>query len=337
MNDLIDWRRESAPGSLASMRVLDLSQQLPGPYCSELLATLGADVVKVEPPQGDAARHLDPTMFEAVNRGKRSVRLNLKDDADREHLMVLMREADVLIEGFRPGVTERLGCDYESVRSIQPRIVYCSISGFGQQGPLARRPTHDVSLQAVAGALSPDETLKRIGVPWVDLGTGTTAAFLIVSAWHGGEGGYIDAAMLDTALSWAQVKPEAVLETEPSYGTCHSADGQLVVIALLEDEMWARMCAAFEWTDWQQDVSLAQYRDRRKRAVEVRSRLEQTIASIPAARITELAHEFDLPVEVVDGQDDETVEQVSLRSTGIGGSALPVPESWRFHEGVQRS
>ncbi|MDX6326236.1 MAG: hypothetical protein QOK15_2590, partial [Nocardioidaceae bacterium] len=140
---------------LAAMRVLDLSQQLPGPYCTLLLASLGASVTKVEPMHGEPARHLDPVMFQRVNQGKTSLRLDLKTTEGQEKLRDLARDSDVFVEGFRPGVTARLGCDFARLTRLSPALVYCSISGFGQSGPLGSQPTHDLSLQAMAGAIGP--------------------------------------------------------------------------------------------------------------------------------------------------------------------------------------
>jgi hypothetical protein len=199
------------------MRVLDLSQQLPGPYATQLLASLGAKVTKIEPPSGDAGRHLDAAMFNNVNAGKESITLDLKTEIGKEALYNLVPSCDVFIEGFRPGVTSRLGCDYSTLKKIRPDLVYCSISGFGQSGPLSTRPSHDISLQSMAGALPENSVLDRIGVPWVDLATGTSAALAITALWHKGEGGYLDISMLDAALAWSRVSPDLISGTQPVY------------------------------------------------------------------------------------------------------------------------
>lgn len=312
------------------MRVLDFSQQLPGPYATEMLAALGADVIKVEPPAGDPARDLDAVMFTRVNGRKRSVRLNLKTERDRGTALALMAGADVVVEGFRPGVVARLGIDYSSAQAINARVVYCSISGFGQEGPLSRKPTHDVSLQALAGALPPDVLHSHIGVPWVDLATGTTAAMLIVAVWQDGKGGYIDAAMMDAAVAWTQVKPEAVTSLEPTYGTLRTLDGQTAVVALLEDAMWKRLCEALGWADWMSDGTLSRYSDRRTRARLIRDRLEDTVSRMSSAELTRRAEAFDLPIEVVSPGAGEFAEQLVHRQAGDARHArVPVPAAWQ--------
>jgi crotonobetainyl-CoA:carnitine CoA-transferase CaiB-like acyl-CoA transferase len=297
------------------MRVLDLSQQLPGPYATLLLAAMGAEVTKVEPPAGDASRVLDPEMFGNVNAGKQSVVLDLKTDTDRDRLYDLVREHDVFVEGFRPGVAERLGCDDATLRSLRPELVYCSISGAGQQGPLAGRPTHDISLQAMSGALVGAGDIDRIGVPWVDLATGSSVALAITAAWHAGQGVYLDISMLDAALGWTRVKPSAVEDRrEPTYGTLRTADGGQVVIALLEDAMWKRLCAALGWSDWASEPRLAQHVERRRHGDEVRDRLERDIAARRLDELLELAHRYDLPISPADARHDpDTAAQIASR------------------------
>jgi crotonobetainyl-CoA:carnitine CoA-transferase CaiB-like acyl-CoA transferase len=135
--------------------VLDLSQHATGPFATQIMAALGATVVKLEqPPGGDRERHTEPEMFLACNRGKHSIALDLKTDADREVLRRLLSGADVLIEGFRPGVADRLGFGFPAVSAIQPRIIYVSMPGFGSAGPLAQTPGYDVEFRALAGDLS---------------------------------------------------------------------------------------------------------------------------------------------------------------------------------------
>ncbi|TCK25206.1 CaiB/BaiF CoA transferase family protein [Pseudonocardia endophytica] len=311
-------------GPLRGMRVLDLSQQLPGPYATFLLAGLGATVTKVEPPSGDAARHLDPELFANVNAGKASVVLDLKSDDGRARLLELARESDVVVEGFRPGVTARLGCDAATLHAIRPELVYCSVSGAGQTGPLAGHPTHDLSLQAMAGAISGDVT--RIGVPWVDLATGTSAALAITAAWHAGGGAYLDMSMLDAAVAWTRIKP-AGLEPgpEPTYGTLVTSDGERVVVALLEDAMWRRLCAALGWTDWVDDERLARYVDRRTHGAEIRQRLERDVATMTLDEVVALAEQRDLPLGPADATADPVArEQIATRFPS-DGDLSPLP------------
>lgn len=197
---------------LEGVRVLDFSQNLPGPYATFLLAGWGADVVKVEPPKGDPARHIEP-FFAMVNRGKRSVVLDLRDEASRPALEALVRWADVLIDGFRPGVMARLGCDFERASALNPRLVYCSISAFGQEGPLREHPGHDLNLQALAGVCHLERDAAGVPrgsvIPMADLSTSLVAVSGIAAALlareKDGRGRYLDVAMADAVLSWANV------------------------------------------------------------------------------------------------------------------------------------
>jgi crotonobetainyl-CoA:carnitine CoA-transferase CaiB-like acyl-CoA transferase len=300
---------------LEGMRVLDLSQQLPGPYATLLLAAMGAEVTKVEPPGGDASRSLDPEMFANVNAGKSSAVLDLKTEEGRQDLYLLVRRHDVVVEGFRPGVAARLGCDAPTLHALRPELVYCSISGAGQAGPLARHPTHDLSLQAMSGALAGAGDIDRIGVPWVDLAIGSHAALAVTAAWHAGHGAYLDMSMLDAALAWSRVKPSAVEgRREPTYGTLRTADGGHVVIALLEDAMWRRLCAALGWDDWAADERLARHVDRRRHAGEVRDRLEEAAAAMTSSALLELAKRHDLPIGPADGATDpDAAAQIATR------------------------
>ena len=182
--------------------VLDLTQSIAGPACTQRLATLGADVVKVEPPDGDPFRDLvDGSMFATFNLDrKRSLAVDLKRDAGREIVQDLARRADVVVESFRPGVTERFGLDYESVSEDNPGVVYTSITGFGQDGPYADYPAYDPVIQAMSGLMSvigyPDRPPVRIGASVIDCATGANAAFLTSAALHEaertGEGDHLD-------------------------------------------------------------------------------------------------------------------------------------------------
>ncbi len=184
---------------LAGTKVLDLSVWRPGPYATSLLCHLGADVIKVEPPGGDPMR-IYPELFAAVNAGKRSVVLDLKDPADRDQAWALAGEADVLVEGFRPGIMARFGLDADTVRRSHAGLVYCSISGYGQQSERAQWPGHDLNYQAWAGTLSPEGRPANMPpLPIADLASGVTAAMGICAALLGraqhGLGTYLDVSM----------------------------------------------------------------------------------------------------------------------------------------------
>lgn len=203
-------------GKLAGIMVIDLTVFLPGPMMTMMMADQGAEVWKVESPAGDPAREQEPfeagqsVWFRSVNRGKKSVALDLKTAAGKARLWELIERADVFVEGFRPGVMARLGFDYAAVSARNPRIVYCSISAFGQEGELAHHPAHDLATQALAGFLSvndgPDGTPVVPGVAASDMAAGLTALSAVLMALLGrdatGRGDYIDCAMFDSLLPW---------------------------------------------------------------------------------------------------------------------------------------
>jgi CoA:oxalate CoA-transferase len=279
---------------LEGTTVVDLTQQLPGPYATFLLAELGARVIKVEPPAGDVGRVLDPPMFATVNAGKESVVVDLKRPEGRERLAGLIGEAEVFVEGFRPGVAARLGAGYDDVRVLRPGIVYCSISGFGPAGPYRDVPGHDVNYLGVAGGAAvtpPGRGGTEIGAPTVDLASGTTAALSIVAALmdarRTGLGRFLDVAMLDSAVAWTLVKPPTPADAggagvgEPAYAVLPAADGRPISFAVMEDKFWSALCAALGWDDWAEDPGLASHALRRRRGVEIRERLRAAIAARP--------------------------------------------------------
>jgi crotonobetainyl-CoA:carnitine CoA-transferase CaiB-like acyl-CoA transferase len=215
---------------LDGLRVLDISQVMAGPFCCMLLGDMGADVIKVEPPHvGDSTRHSmgfrlkgeDSPGFLALNRNKRSITLDLKSDADREVLYALVKTADIIVENARPGVSKRLGIDYDTLAAINPRIVYASISGFGQTGPWAQRPGFDLIAQAMSGVLSsngfPGMEPAKNSIAVADLGAGLFSVYGILSAIIGrqvtGKGQYIDASLLEAAMGLS------IWETTELWGT----------------------------------------------------------------------------------------------------------------------
>lgn len=203
-------------GKLSGVRVIDLTQFLPGPMMTVMMADQGADVLKVEPPAGDPAREQGPfeaghsVWFRNLNRGKRSIVLDLKQDAGKAKLRELLADADVFVEGFRPGVMARLGFDHAAVRAINPRIIYCSITAFGQHGALSHHPAHDMAVQAMSGFLSVNDAVDGTpvvpGVAASDMAAGLTALSAVLMALvareRTGEGDYVDIAMLDSLLPW---------------------------------------------------------------------------------------------------------------------------------------
>ena len=265
---------------LNGVRVLDLTRYLPGPYATQLLADAGADVLKIEDADGgDPVRRMDladadGTLFDAVNRGKRSVALDLKSDAGREAFVRLAADADALIEGFRPGVTERLGIDYGSIREHSHDVVYCSLSGYGATGPRSARAGHDLNYAAFSGLLDmtrrdPGSQPSIPGVPVADMAGGLFAAFAVVGALCSRElantgGEHVDVAMTDVLLSFSQaLAPDAFAgETSrprpgetaltgalPWYDVYGTADDRYVTLAALEPPFWQAFCEAVDRKD----------------------------------------------------------------------------------------
>jgi crotonobetainyl-CoA:carnitine CoA-transferase CaiB-like acyl-CoA transferase len=240
------------PGPLEGITVVDLSVWRPGPYATSLLADMGARVRKVEPPAGDPMRAF-PELYESLNWNKETVRVDLKTDEGRTTVLDMAAAADAVVEGFRPGVVDRLGVGYEAVSAVNPRVVYCSISGFGQRGPLARAPGHDVTYMAWAGALSPDGAPPVTPrVPVADLAAGMAAAMRMCAACIGaareGTGAYIDVAMADVVATWTGAAAPRLEGTEgatrsiPGYGTFATADGWVTLGVLDEDPFWDGLC-----------------------------------------------------------------------------------------------
>lgn len=228
-------------GKLSGIRVIDLSQFLPGPMLTVMMADQGAEVIKIEPPAGDPARAMAPfengqsVWFRNLNRGKQSEVLDLKSEAGRARLTELIRTADVFVEGFRPGVMQRLGFDYPAVSAVNPAIIYCSVSAFGQSGPMAHHPAHDLAVQALSGFLSvndgPDGTPVVPGVPSADMAAGLTGLSAVLMALIGrqrsGRGDYVDIAMFDSLLPWcAHIAGSAIAGGEaPRSATQRSLGG----------------------------------------------------------------------------------------------------------------
>ena len=213
-------------GKLSGIRVIDLSLFLPGPMLTMMMADQGAEVTKVEPMAGDPARDQAPfeggqsVWFRNLNRGKTCTRLDLKSDEGRAALWALIDDADVFVEGFRPGVMARLGFDYPAVAARNAGIVYCSISAFGQTGAMAHHPAHDMAVQALSGFLSVNDGSDGVpvvpGVPSADLAAGLTGLSAVLMALIGrersGRGDYIDCAMFDSLLPWcAHIAGDAIM------------------------------------------------------------------------------------------------------------------------------
>ena len=267
------------PLPLQGIRILDLSRLLPGPYLTQLLADLGAEVIKVESPLvGDYSRLAPPEMglgglFESVNRGKKSLALNYRNPRGRELFLGLCKHADVVLEGFRPGVVDKFGIGYQAVSKVNPGIVYCSLSGYGGQGPYRDRAGHDLNYLAVGGALGLNAPAGGgrplpFGVPVADLSGAMLAAIAILGALVGRERGqngrYLDVALLDGVLSWVtplaggayfsglEVKAGShpLLGGLACFNVYETSDGKFLSLAALEPGFWGDFCKAAGRLDW---------------------------------------------------------------------------------------
>jgi crotonobetainyl-CoA:carnitine CoA-transferase CaiB-like acyl-CoA transferase len=276
---------------LAGIRVLDMSQVMAGPFCCMLLGDMGADVIKVEPPGvGDQTRRSmgfrmkgeDSPGFLALNRNKRSIALNLKSEAGRKVLYRLVETADVVVENNRPGVVKKLQADYETLSKINPRLVYASISGFGQYGPWAQRPGFDLIAQAMTGVISatgiPGAEPVKSGVPVGDLGAGMFATYAILAAIIGrgktGRGQYIDTSLFDAAMAlsvwettefWATGNSPGPLGTanrmSAPYQAFAASDGKFVVGAA-NQRLWLRFIEVVNRPELLNDPRYVENKDR---------------------------------------------------------------------------
>ena len=264
--------------ALEGVRVLDLTRALAGPFCTLMLGDYGADVIKIElPGAGDDTRHWGPPFigeesayFLSINRNKRSLTLNFKEEQAREIFLKLVAQSDVVVENFTPGVMGRLGLEYATVKQANPNIIYCSISGFGQDGPYQSRPAYDQIMQGISGLMSITGELggepQKVGVAVTDIGSGMWAAFAVMSALHHrsqhGEGQYIDISMLDAQIAWLTYQaayyfaydrpPQRLGAAHPTlvpYQAFMCQDGKYLNVAVGSERLWDRFCQAVKRED----------------------------------------------------------------------------------------
>jgi crotonobetainyl-CoA:carnitine CoA-transferase CaiB-like acyl-CoA transferase len=333
---------------LDGVTVLDFTHLLPGPYATQLLADMGAEVVKVEPPNGDGARHLrigdtPGGLFSMVNRGKRSVALNLKADGADEVVGRLLEGADVVFEQFKPGVARRLGIDYKHALNHRPDVVYCSISGYGQDGPYSDRVGHDLNYVGLTGVLdmtrpSPDATPVVPGVPIADMAGGQFAAMCVTSSLLARElgnqqGEYIDVSLTDVSLSLAQVlaaetlfggAPEpgrGVLSGGyPCYGVYEAGDGDHFTLAAIEAHFWRRLCTELN----QPELADKHMRDDAAVREAVRTTLEEEFAARPADEWVTVLSDAGVPAgPVATIADAMTESQLRHREMILDDDGVP--------------
>lgn len=251
---------------LDGIRIISMAEQYPGPFATLLMADLGADVIIVERTGGGDPSRQFPGFYASLNRNKRSITLDLKSDHGREALRRLIKDADVLMEGFRPGSMARLGFDYAAVAALNPRVVYVSISGFGQTGPYRDRPAHDLSYQAISGLLFRQAATGQPELrPDLAIGDLSSAMFAVVGTLsallertRSGHGKYVDVSMTDCLVSWMTTFLGPVMnggacasiEAEPAYGIFKCADGKLLTLSIAhEDWFWEPFCTLLGMAD----------------------------------------------------------------------------------------
>ena len=348
--------------ALEGIRVLDLTRALAGPFCTLMLGDNGADVIKIEiPGTGDDTRHWGPPFiqeesayFLSINRNKRSLTLNLRDPQAREVFLKLARDADIVVENFTPGVMERFGLGYEAVKEANPKIVYCSISGFGQGGPYRSRSAYDQIMQGIGGLMSitgePDGEPQKIGVAVTDIGAGMWSAFAIMAAIHHrherGEGQYIDVSMLDAQIAWLTYQagyffangepPRRLGAAHPTlvpYQAFRCRDDKLLNLAVGSERIWERFCQAIGREDLKDNPDYASNAVRvqnREKLVALLSEVFQTRpvqewaetlnnASVPAGPINDLADVFSDPQVLARDMFQEMPHPTlgSIKQTGL--------------------
>lgn len=258
--------------ALNGIRVLDVTYYLPGPYAGMRLADMGAEVIKIEPPGGDPARYMSGGLVHRANNvGKTIVTIDLKSPEGHEKMLELVKTADALIETFRPGVMKKLGLDYESIKKVKPDLVYCSLSGYGQSGPLATLGSHDLNYMALSGGL--DQLTGDAGQPvhpkntFADFIGGLVAAENITAAllrkFRTGEGGYLDLPLAGVMAQFltnhdayyeAGISENGIPETAGnriSYAIYETKDSRYVALGALEDKFWKNFCVYAEKPHWQ--------------------------------------------------------------------------------------
>ena len=326
----------SAP-ALAGVRVLDLTQVLSGPYCTQMLGDLGADVIRLEGPVSDVARTMPPyavgddsVYFLAINRNKRSIVVDLKTEAGVDVARRLALASDVVVENFRPGVCERLGLSPKALRAEKPSLIWCSISGFGQDGPYRDKPAYDLIIQALSGGMSitgmRDGPAVRAGIPIGDISGGMYAASAVLAALYRrattGRGETIDISMLDCQAAMLSYQAAFYLhsgrvpgrqgrehDSIATYGTFKAGDGVEFVLAALSDRMWERICSVVDGgEDLARDPRFQTAASRAGNRAALIPLLEKKFSRRPADEWMKIFDREGVPVGVVNTVDRVVVD-----------------------------
>jgi len=321
---------------LCGIRVVDFSMFVPGPFASAIFADLGAEVIKVEAPRGDPGRSYVPVQFRMENRNKRSLALDLKNPGSAKVLEKLAAHADIAMEGFRPGVAKRLRIDFESLSVFNPKLIYCSISGYGQTGPWRERPGHDVNYVAAAGALAfPGQWLKapaRSSLPLADMSGGAFAAIAILAALQErnstGKGAVLDLSLFESAFFWAAMRHSLDPKVDPRAhifpvnDVFETADGKRLTLGILEEHFWESF---LEVAPALRDERFATDALRRQHGDELSRKIGATMKSRTAAEWLKRLGEHDVPVDLcVTPGEAKDLEHLKQRQAAAG-DFVPFP------------
>ena len=328
--------------ALAGLRVLDVTQVMAGPFCAMQLCDMGADVIKVEPPAGDSTRRMagatgaDSASFNAVNRGKRGIVLDLKTDAARTAFRQLARSCDVVIENYRPGVMTGFGLDYETLSAAHPGLIYASISGYGTTGPDAARGGFDLVAQGASGIMSvtgsPDGPPMKAGLPLTDLGAGLFALSGILAALlyrqRTGRGQHVDTSLLEAGVAlsvWEATEYFATGRAPQAMGSAHRmsapyqaircADGY-ITLAAANDRLFVRLCGLLGHAEWSTHPDYRDDTHRVHNRQTLASRIEAVTVEQPRAHWLTLFAEHDIPCGPINDYD-QVFRDPQVRARGM--------------------
>ncbi|WP_342511010.1 CaiB/BaiF CoA-transferase family protein [Sporosarcina sp. FSL K6-1522] len=341
-------------GVLEGIRVVDLTNLLPGPFATNIFAELGAEVIKVERPDGgDPSRQMVPGLYEMLNSRKKSLTLDLKDESDKSTLRKLLRESDVLIEGFRPGVMDRLGFGKDEVAKLNSELIYCSISGYGQSGPYRDAPGHDLNYLAVSGILGisglPNGGPEAAGgIQIADLAASLYATISVLGALLNkartrSNGVYIDVSLVESALALMSPRiAEYYARNEPAksdfmgrgaYGAYLTKDGQYISIACVEEKFWETFCETVGMKEFLLDNLFNSWTKRMENAEIINRKIEAIIIRKTLSEWLSIFGEVDLPVSRVNMINDLSKDPHLKHRNAIieEGDCLRVPFPVKMH------